>query len=583
MDLHDKAWEMSEEERSEIELLHALRREEWLEDFYRFNTECLGNHPDTDPGLEGMLDPGVADYIRKAGNHLLDWMNNRHKQTKRRKMMIIVPRECYKSTAFTQALPPWLACHDKNMATIIDCAKLDMSIKMSSTVDEHWKGSRQTSKLVETFGRFYDGETTWNQREKVICQRTDRARKDPSLWNTAVEIGSTGAHVDCYIMDDPITQELMGPSWYDQVWHHYKGTFPVVKKNGIFVLIATRYGDNDLVGRIIEAEIEPAAREYYGKEEFPESDFRRKWFEYAHLAGWDVLFRQVHDEDDNEVFPVVWPNDRIAEIRAIDEAEYASQLQNMPGSRKDSPITQELIDQLWISPHDVPKEAFNKVTVHMDLAWKNEENYVKARGDRSSIQVWLHGDDGTVYYWDGWRGREKMDQGFKQQWVTMLQGLYLREMDPWIMTYDQTVGGEAGASENWFRTTAAEKGFFCPPILQINRKTRKTDRILMAARYWRDRRVRLVRGAGDVDELVYEMLNINYSRHDDMADAAADVFHPEIYRPGAVNPGKGTDQMRPEEVWKPAVGDWILPDSDGSLGAVEVFDIHHHPFFGGDR
>lgn len=560
-------------DREEMELLLAMRREEWLDDFYRFNYECLANNPETHEGLEGMDDPGVAQYVREVGEWLKDWMATRKEQKMRRKMMVIVPRECYKSTIFTQSLPVWLSLHDPNMASIVDCAKLDMAIKMAATTEEHWKGTRQGAKLVETFGQFYDGTTTWNQREMVICQRTDRARKDPTMWTTGVEIGSTGAHVDAYIMDDPITQELMGPTWYEQVFHHYKGTFPVVKKNGLFLLIATRYGDNDLVGKIIQNEIEPAARRHYGAQDFPEEAFRKNWFEYGHLAGWDVCFRQVHDRQGQCVFPVVWPEERIDEIRRIDEAEYASQLQNMPGSRKDSPLNEELLEQLWISPSDVPKSAFNKVSVHMDLAWKNEENYLKQQGDPSAIQIWLHDDDGLVYYWDGWRGREMYDQGFKRQWLVMISGLYMREMDPWIMTYDGTIGGEQGVSENYFRDLAHREGIPCPPILQINRRTKKESRILMAARYWRDRRVRIVRGANEANELLYEMLNIGYSQHDDMADAAADVFHPEIYRPGRFSPGKGADFRKPEEVWKPAVGDWLMPDADGTHGVAEILDF----------
>jgi hypothetical protein len=74
------------------------------------------------------------------------------------------------------------------------------------------------------------------------------------------------------------------------------------------------------------------------------------------------------------------------------------------------------------------------------------------------------------------------------------------------------------------------------------------------------------------------MLNINYSDYDDMADPAADVWHPEIYRPGKFSAGKGARFKRPEEMWKPAVNDWVLHDENGSAG---VIDLLGHPDFGG--
>ena len=52
-----------------------------------------------------------------------------------------------------------------------------------------------------------------------------------------------------------------------------------------------------------------------------------------------------------------------------------------------------------------------------------------------------------------------------------------------------------------------------------------------------------------MDTLVYEMMNIGYSQHDDMADAAADNFHPDIYRPGRMSKARAADYRDPTEQW----------------------------------
>lgn len=538
MDPRAAAVSALEDEQLLSEALLLARMAEWETNLHAFSVECLGNGPDTDEKLSGNIEPRVAEYTQWVGQRVLAWLEDRAagKVKSRRKIMVLVPRECYKTTNITTTLPLWLQIHDPNISIAIDAAKVrNMADKMLGVVREHMLGSRPSSKLIETYGEFYNPKRTWNDTNIVSGKRTDMARKDPTVLATSTDIGNTGGHPDVWIWDDPVTRELANDTWYKTCWDHYLGTFPIIRTNGLFILVATRYGEGDPAGRIIEEEIAPKVVEKYG--ELPE-DFKRSWQKYAHLAGWDVWLDHGRNPDDPSDlwYPTIWTQERIDEYEAVAPAEFAAQVMNMPGERRDMPLQREHIDRMWVDYESVPPDVWNNLYIHMDLAWKNAANYKAGVGDWNVIQVWGRDNDGYAYYLPlAYRGRDMQD-GFRREFVTIMQQILRKRGRVRLMTYDMPVGGMGGGVSTWFRDVCNQEGIPCPPILEMNRRGQniKDERAMMAARYWIDGTVRLVRHAPHVNFLVDEMLGIGVSRYDDMRDAAADHFHSEVWR-GSVN------------------------------------------------
>jgi len=538
----------------EAELLTLLRMEDWLTDLHKFSVECLGNGPQTAEGLAFNLEPRVAAYTKWVGQRVLQWLEDRKAGTvkSRRKIMVLVPRECGKTTNITTTLPVWLQCHDPNVSVVIDAAKVrNMADKMLGVVKEHMMGNRGTSMLHETFGEdFYNPKRAWNDTVIVSGHRVDMARKDPTVMATSVEIGMTGGHPDVWIWDDPVTRELANDSWYKTCWDHYLGTFPIVSVNGLFILVMTRYGDGDPCGRIIQEEIAPATVKALG--ELPD-DFRNNWHTYAHYAGWDVWLDHGRNPDDPDelYYPSIWTPERIREYENVSPAEFAAQVMNMPGRREDQPLKEEHVERLWIDFEDVPPEVWNNIYIHMDLAWKDSKAYKEGRGDWTVIQVWGDDNEGRSYYLPmAYRGRHMQHQ-FKDYWLTIMQQLIAKRAVVRLMTYDKPKGGMGDSVAAWFRDTAVKAGFPCPPINEMSRPGQdiKDDRCMLASRYWIDGTVRLVRHAPEVNVLVDEMLGIGTTRFDDMRDAAADHFHSEVRIPRARSLGftAGHDGNKPWE------------------------------------
>lgn len=528
--------EAMQDENAMHEALVLARMREWETDLYRFSLECLGNNPQTDKKLEGNLEPRVAAYTRWVGDRILSWLAARAagKVQSRRKIMVLVPRECFKTTNLTTTIPVWMQILDPNCSVVIDAAKMqNMADKMLDVVKEHMTGARPSSQLIDTYGEFRHPKRTWNYNAVTSAKRTDTARKDKTVEITSVDVGATGSHPDLWIWDDPVTRELANETHFKNCWNHYLGIFPIVRKDGLLMLIATRYSDSDPSGRIIEEEIAPAAVAKYGQ--LPD-DFRRNWDKYAHLAGWDVwLDRGRNPDNPSEAwYPLIWPIERMEEYERIAPAEFAAQVQNMPGERKDLPLQREHIDRLWIDFGDVPDAVWNNVYLHMDLAWKDAKAYVEATGDYSVIQVWGRDNSGRAYFLPlGYRGRDMQEQ-FRDHFVTIMQQISRRRGRVKLITYDKPQAGMGTAISEWFRDVCAQEGFRCPPLMEMNRRAQlqKDERCMMASRYWIDGTVQLVKHAPHVNVLVDEMLGIGATRYDDMRDAAADHFHSDVWRGG---------------------------------------------------
>jgi phage terminase large subunit-like protein len=425
--------------------------------------------------------------------------------------------------------------------------------------------------MGSVFGEFHapNSKRKWTEDFSNTDIRLDLSRKDPTLRVFSVLTGGTSGHYELVVLDDPITKELVGrfgKTWFDKVWDHYVSLGYVVKQNGLFILVMTRYGEDDLCGRIIEREIAPMTRKRIQRGapegELPE-DFYRNWPKYAHLAGWKVIYRQAYDEDvyDPDVpgdegcyFPIVWPKERIEAERLKSDSDVAAQLQNTPAKRKDNPIQQHHIDRAVLDPEAIPPSAYDWVTCHMDVAWKDDENYRKQRGDWNVIQLWGHAD-GVVYLLWAWHSRTSTQNEFGEAFIRGLQWAKLSSIDAKIRvgTYDKERGGHTGAVKEFLERVAHLNGLRCPRLLPLNRPRgmNNTARILSVVGYWQDGRVKVPLEVEGAKELVHEMLTIDFSRHDDHASAAADVWHDDVLRP--IGRVRSQQERQKSYNWTPAV------------------------------
>jgi len=529
--------------------LQVLKRTLYTHDLYSFLTECLGVDARATPLV---TDPGVKELVRQFGKVFVDWLRERKKTRDQgklawgafRKVMVVVPRECMKSTTVTQAAPVLASIWDPDIAIAVSSYKQEkVATKFGEAIRNHWAGLADRSQLVPLFGTFKDpkNKLPWSETAAVISCRKATTRPDPTLRIFSVETGGTSGHYDLVILDDPVTQEKNAEGWEEKVWEHYKSLGMVTNQDGMFVLVMTRYGDGDLVGKIIEREIETATREAdlpnAPAGELPDDwDYETGWQKYAHLAGWTVFYKHGFDGDiksDNPEdytlhFPVAWPRDKILARLLTDQLFVMAQVQNQPSRRTDADLTREQIEAAWVDK--APAGAYTDLTMHCDIAWKDGESYMKQRGDYNVIQIWGHYEGHAYMVW-GARGRWKQEEwGDKiveaYDWIKSKRHRRLRDV-----TWDKPTGGIGGAIKNYYDQVLKKAGHRPVQPTELTRAgTKKLNRLREAAAFWADGYVHLVRGVNGTKELAYQMLRLGYSKYDDDADAAADVWHEKVFR-----------------------------------------------------
>jgi hypothetical protein len=201
-------------------------------------------------------------------------------------------------------------------------------------------------------------------------------------------------------------------------------------------------------------------------------------------------------------------------------------------------------------------------TIHIDTAFKSDENI--RSGDYNAIVVWLSDprDNGILYLdtnllrmSDEWR-----EEDFNKELIKVMMDLRRRRIFIRAITDEVEPGGKRGTYKNRILGIMRGAGFQLgeKQFIQLNRHTEKKGRIRTAAGHWAEGYVRLLVNrhengvwavTPELRALVYQILKVNSTQHDDLADAATDGFIPELWAPPISNPGipnaEGVEVLQP--------------------------------------
>ncbi|RLA43997.1 MAG: hypothetical protein DRQ97_11990 [Gammaproteobacteria bacterium] len=525
-------------------------------DYPHFVSEVLGYHaishnPHDPAAFEQFRDPRVQWHLGEVGTYVKNWMNTRNEQTAFRKIMDIRPRGTVKSATATIPLPIWAHINSPEIACAVIGAKFkDIAEDFSKATRATFEGNDRHSRLVELYGQFKGGAgRDWQVAKMTTAKRQNLGRSDPTYAAFSIGKGATGGHFDLLIMDDPVTRETMegDQEWLEKVWATYTRIPYLINRNGLFYLVMTRYHDNDLCGRIIREEIEPAVEAEYGS--LPADwDYERGWIKYAHLAGWEVRYDAVYEDYDKAtrtgkvVYPICWSDDKIKLSRQTDagEAEFWFHLMNAPQEREDQPIVKKHIDACWIESLDeVPAPAMHHLDIQCDFAFKDGAAFLKQSGDWGVAHV-VAKYNGHVYRIGGIRAKMKQED-FGEELMKLVAWVHydLKARVRYI-TYDKGIHGSGDKTmEFWIHElfrTHSDLPRATPKPLDRRRgpRAKKVDRILSTVWAWTDGYVHLLRSAAHNDPLVYQALNIGFSSHDDDIDSFSDSFDEALYHASPV-------------------------------------------------
>jgi len=163
--------------------------------------------------------------------------------------LICVPRGSLKSSLGCVAFPIWLLINNPNLRILIDSELFTNSTTFLREIRAHL----ESPLLNPIFGEFKT--KTWNETEIIIRQRT-KAYKEASITVGGVGTTKVGQHFDYIIGDDYNSPSNSNtPEKSQKVINHYKYNLSILEPEGTYVIIGTRYSENDLIGYILREQL----------------------------------------------------------------------------------------------------------------------------------------------------------------------------------------------------------------------------------------------------------------------------------------------------------------------------------------
>lgn len=159
--------------------------------------------------------------------------------------LITVPRGSFKSSLAAITYPIWRLLKNPNLRILIDSEVYSNAVTYLRAIKGHYK----SKEFQDIFGDL-EGDV-WQEGSIVVKNRTKNL-KEPSITCGGVATTRVGQHYDIIIGDDynsrdnSKTRELA-----QKVIDHFRYNLNILEPDGEYVLIGTRYSEDDLLGFVI--------------------------------------------------------------------------------------------------------------------------------------------------------------------------------------------------------------------------------------------------------------------------------------------------------------------------------------------
>lgn len=171
-------------------------------------------------------------------------------QAPTQRKLIVLPRGSFKSSLACEAYPIWLLINNPNLRILIDSEVYTNSKNFLRKI----RALLEVDKVVKLFGNFKSSDN-WNEGELTINQRTI-PNKEASITCSGVGAIKVSQHYDVIIMDDLNSQNNSGtPEGRQKVIEHYQMSTSLLEPGGTMVVVGTRYHENDIIGWLLENEV----------------------------------------------------------------------------------------------------------------------------------------------------------------------------------------------------------------------------------------------------------------------------------------------------------------------------------------
>lgn len=170
--------------------------------------------------------------------------------------LITVPRGSFKSSIASISYPLWKLINNPNERILIDSEVYSNAVLYLRVIKEHIKSEQFQTLFGDIQG------TTWQEGSITVNTRTEKY-KEPSITCGGIATTRVGMHYSTIIGDDYNSRDNSKTKELAQgVIDHFRYNLNILEPEGEYVIIGTRYSENDLIGFIL--------RELLGQKELSE-------------------------------------------------------------------------------------------------------------------------------------------------------------------------------------------------------------------------------------------------------------------------------------------------------------------------
>lgn len=164
--------------------------------------------------------------------------------------LIVMPRGTFKSSIGVVAYTVWRLINDPNLRILINSEVYTNSKNWIREIS----GVFKSKKFVDVFGD-WEG-SPWSDGEIIVKARTKNF-KESSVVAGGVGTIKTGQHYDLILNDDLNSEKNSDTSEGRQkVIRFYRMQFSLLEPGKTMIVIGTRYAVDDVIGHIMEHEID---------------------------------------------------------------------------------------------------------------------------------------------------------------------------------------------------------------------------------------------------------------------------------------------------------------------------------------
>jgi predicted phage terminase large subunit-like protein len=412
------------------------------------------------------------------------------------RLMIFMPPRHGKSELASKRFPAW--CLGRNPKRQIIAASYN-----SDLANDFGRNVRNIVDEPE-FREVFDGVSLATDSHAANRMNTNHGGAYVAA-GVGTAVTGRGAHIA--LIDDPFKdrEEADSERRRELVWDWYRSTlFTRLMPGGAIVLIQTRWHEDDLAGRLLEAEADQ----------------------------WDVLELPAIDTHGKALWPEWYDEQALARIKAtVGQREWSALYQQRP-----QPDDGTFFQRDWFKQWDVLPA----------LRYYGTSDYAvtDGGGDYTVHRVWGIDASGAIYRVDGWRGQATSDV-----WID-------RKLDLIAKYKPLAWFGEGGviqkAIEPMLNRRMRERKVFCrlewmPSVADKPTRARSFQAYAASGRVYFEK---------DAD--LGEFLSFPAGKHDDDVDTASligraiDQAHPAVVPSGNVPPKRRDYGMNDQDVddWK---------------------------------